>query len=88
MILAAPSPTSLPDLSMLGLQLPSPAYLAGLLVFGIVGYVAFLRGRKLPKPSLKWGGVAMMLYPYVVPQTWLLWLIGVAGTIWFYVDWN
>jgi hypothetical protein len=76
------------DLASLGLELPSPAYLAGLLVFGIVGYIAWRHGRKTQKPALKCAGLAMMLYPYVVPQTWLLWLIGTAGTVWFYFNWN
>jgi len=76
------------DLSSLGIQLPSPIYLLGLIVFGLVGYVAFRRGRKTSKPALKWIGVATMLYPYVVPQTWLLWLIGVAATGWICVEWN
>lgn len=76
------------DLRSLGIPLPSPAYLMGLIVFGLVGYVAFRRGRKTSKPSLKWIGVATMLYPYVVPQTWLLWLIGVAATGWICFEWN
>jgi hypothetical protein len=29
-----------------------------------------------------------MLYPYVVPQTWLLWLIGVAATGWICLEWS
>lgn len=74
--------------SSLGFELPTPAYLAGLLLFGIVGLLAYRRGRKSSKPSLTWGGVAMMLYPYAVPQTWLLWTIGVLGTAWFYFNWN
>jgi hypothetical protein len=71
-----------------GLQLPSPAYLFGLIVFGLVGYVAYRRGRKTGKTSLTWVGVATMLYPYVVPQTWLLWLIGAAATGWIWFEWN
>ena len=76
------------DLAALGLELPTPAYLAGLLVFGIAGYAAFRRGRKVERPALKWAGVAMMLYPYAVSQTWLLWLIGTLGCVWFYFNWN
>jgi hypothetical protein len=78
----------MPDLSPLGLVLPTPAYLAGLLLFGLVGYVAFRRGRKAQRPALKWVGVAVMLYPYAVPQTWLLWLIGALACVWFYFNWN
>ena len=76
------------DLHSLGIELPTPAYLLGLLVFGIVGYVAFRRGRKTGRPPLVWAGVATMLYPYVVPQTWLLWLIGAAATGCIYFYWE
>jgi hypothetical protein len=75
-------------IALLGLALPTPAYLAGLLLFGLVGYVAYRRGRKTERPALKWTGVAVMLYPYAVPQTWLLWLIGAAATVWIYFNWN
>ena len=76
------------DLHSLGLELPSPAYLLGLIVFSLVGYIAFRRGRKNGSPTLMWTGVATMLYPYVVPQTWLLWLIGIAATGWTFFKWN
>jgi hypothetical protein len=76
------------DLQSLGIDLPSPLYLLGLIVFGVVGYVAFRRGGKTARPPLKWVGVATMLYPYVVPQTWLLWLVGVAATGWIWMNWN
>lgn len=71
----------------IGIDLPSPAYLLGLIVFGIVGWIAWRRGRKSGRPSLQWVGLATMLYPYVVPQTWLLWLIGLAATGWIWFDW-
>jgi hypothetical protein len=76
------------DLHSLGMQFPSPAYLLGMIVFGLVGYVAFRRGRKANSPSLTWVGVATMLYPYVVPQAWLLWLIGLAATGWICFHWD
>jgi hypothetical protein len=69
-------------------KFPTPAYLLGLIVFGLVGYVAYRKGRKAEKPSLMWVGIATMLYPYIVPQTWLLWLIGSAATGWIFYDWN
>ena len=78
----------MPDPSAFGFELPTPAYLAGMLLFGLVGYAAYRRGRKTERPALTWGGVAMMLYPYAVPQTWLLWLIGTCASIWFYFQWN
>lgn len=76
------------DLQSLGFQLPTPAYLLGLVVFGIVGYVAYRRGRKTQKTSMTAAGIATMLYPYVVPQTWLLWLIGAAATGWIWFNWD
>lgn len=73
---------------MLGLVLPSPAYLLGAFLFGLVGYVAFRRGRKNAHPELTWTGVALMIYPYGVPQTWLLWLLGTVMCGWIYIRWK
>lgn len=73
---------------MLGLVLPSPAYLLGAFLFGLVGYVAFRRGRKNARPELTWTGVALMIYPYGVPQTWLLWLLGTVMCGWIYIRWK
>ena len=78
----------LKKLEALGLVLPSPAYIAGALLFGILGYVAFRRGRKAASPALTWTGVALMLYPYAVAQTWLLWAVGAVLCGWVYVKWN
>ncbi len=78
----------LQSLSALGLALPSPAYLAGMLLFSLIGYAAFRRGRSSERRALTWTGVALMLYPYAVPQTWLLWLVGIALCGWLYWRWN
>ena len=75
-------------LQTLGLVLPSPAYIAGAILFGVIGYAAFRRGRKSTRPALTWTGVALMLYPYAVPQTWLLWTIGLGLCGWVYVKWD
>jgi hypothetical protein len=65
-------------LQSLGLELPSPAYLVGAVVFGLVGLFAWRRGRKLKRPLTLWLGVALMLYPYAISSTWLLYAVGVA----------
>ena len=78
----------LKNLQSLGLVLPNPAYLLGALVFGLIGYVAFRRGRKTSTAALTWIGVALMIYPYAVSQTWLLWTVGVALCAWLYARWN
>jgi hypothetical protein len=78
----------LTNFSSLGLMLPSPAYIAGSVLFSLIGYVAFRRGRKTETAQLTWLGVVLMVYPYLVPQTWLLWLIGAALCGWLYFRWN
>jgi hypothetical protein len=79
---------NLDSLGALALELPSPAYLSGSLVFGIIGYIVFRRGRKTSTPELTWTGVALMIYPYLVSQTWLLWLLGAAMCGWAYKRWE
>ncbi len=71
-----------------GLDLPSPAYLLGALLFGICGYVVFRRGKTAASSQLRWTGIALMLYPYAVAQTWLLWLLGAALCGWAYRQWE
>ena len=78
----------LKNLEALGFVLPSPAYIAGAIVFGILGLAAFQRGRKTSRSALTWTGAALMIYPYGVPQTWLLWTLGLALSCWVYVKWN
>ena len=76
------------SLSSLGLTLPSPAYLIGSILFGIVGWVAFRRGRKNSAGMLTWAGLALMLFPYAVSVTWMLWTIGAALCGWVYFNWS
>jgi hypothetical protein len=71
-------------LESMGLVLPSPAYLLGAILFGIIGSVAFWRGRKTAQSTLTWVGLALMLYPYVVSPTWALWGVGAVLSAWAY----
>ena len=66
----------LKTLESLGFSLPSPLYILGALVFGIVGYAAYRYGKKASLAIPKWIGVALMLYPYAISTTWLLYAIG------------
>ncbi len=59
-----------------GLTLPSPAYIFGAVMFGLVGYAAFRMGRKQQRVRAVWIGVALMLYPYLISQTWLMYVVG------------
>jgi hypothetical protein len=75
-------------LQMLGIDIPTPAYLAGLLVFGVIGAAAWRHGRKTKQPRPKWLGLALMLYPYATPQTWLLYAVGAGLCVWLYFTWS
>ena len=65
-------------LQALGLELPSIAYIFGAVLFGLIGLVAFRRGRKSGSSATWWLGVALMVYPYAVSRTWLLYVVGIA----------
>jgi len=73
-------------LESFGLTLPTPAYIAGALLFGLLGLAAYRYGKRTERPRSKWLGVALMLYPYVVPQTWLMYVIGVVLCAGVYFD--
>lgn len=68
-----------------GLQLPSPAYLFGAILFGIIGYAAYRYGKKAELPYPKWIGVALMLYPYAISRTWMLYLVGGGLCVLLYI---
>ena len=75
-------------LQSLGLELPSVAYIVGSIVFGIVGLVAWRHGRRARLPKPKWLGLALMLFPYATPQTWLMYLVGVVLCAWLALVWT
>ena len=66
--------------------MPTPAALFGSLVFGVIGLVAFRYGKKSAfiVPTLL--GLGLMIYPWFVSETWMLYVIGSAltGAVWFF----
>jgi len=60
------------------MDFPSPANLFGMLLFGIVGLAAFRYGKKMRSGIPMIIGVALMVYPYFVKPTWLLYAVGFA----------
>lgn len=78
----------LKNLESMGLVLPTPTYIFAAILFGIIGYLSYRRGRKISRPALVWLGITLMLYPYAVSQTWLLCLVGAGLCAWVYVQWN
>ncbi|MEN9974715.1 MAG: hypothetical protein RLZZ282_721 [Verrucomicrobiota bacterium] len=59
--------------------------LAGL-IFGTIGWGAFAYGKRLDLWQPRAIGIALMVYPYVFSNAWLLWGVGVALMVllWFY----
>lgn len=83
-----PRMNELKQLESMGLTLPSPVYLLGAILFGIVGYVAWRRGKVVSRSEFKWVGFTLMAYPYAISETWMLWAVGIALSAWLYAKWN
>lgn len=69
-------------------SLPTPAYLAGSLIFSLIGFAAYRYGKNMGQQQTRWLGVGLMVYPYAISQTWLLYLIGavLCGCLYFFRD--
>lgn len=72
-------------LESLGFTLPTPAYLIGAIVFGVIGYAAYRYGKKNAQAPSKWLGVVLMLFPYAISETWLLYAVGCGLCIGLYL---
>ena len=72
-------------LETMGLTLPTPAYLFGAIFFGIIGFAAYRYGKKLGLTTFRWLSVALMLYPYAIAQTWLLYAVGAGLCVGLYL---
>ena len=69
---------NLQALQSLGISLPSPAYIVGVVLFGLIGIALYRHAKRAGRRRSKWLAIALMLYPYAVSQTWLLYVVGVA----------
>ena len=76
----------LDTLGALGFTWPSPAYIVGAILFGVLGAAAYYYGKHADRPRTRWLGVALMLYPYIVWQTWLLYLVGTCLCVAIWLD--
>jgi hypothetical protein len=68
------------DLASLGLPDFTMAKILAYLIFGMIGLVAFGYGKKnkVMRPLII--GIALMVYPYFISGTFLLYFIGIALT--------
>jgi hypothetical protein len=61
-------------------DLSGPSLIAGL-IFGSIGFVAFIYGKRMNLWKLMFGGIVLMAYPYFVADTIALFALGTAGTV-------
>jgi hypothetical protein len=68
--------------------MPTPAILFAALVFGLIGFVAFNFGRKNALYGPMVTGLALMVFPYFVTQTWAVYLVGsgLCAVLYFWRD--
>ena len=59
-----------------GFTLPSIAYLAGSFAFSILGYAAYRYGKNASRSGPYWIGIALMVYPYFISETWIMYTAG------------
>jgi hypothetical protein len=58
----------------------SSANLIGGLVFGSIGFVAFIYGKRMNLWKIMLCGLALMIFPYFIGDAVILYAIGVFGT--------
>lgn len=67
------------------MTMPTPAVLFAAILFSTIGFLAFRYGKK----EMLWQpmaiGIVLMVYPYFVSQTWLLYVIGCALSAGLYI---
>ena len=60
--------------------MPDPSDLIAMLIFSVIGIIAFKNGKRelnIPRIAL---GLVLMIYPYFVPEGLWLWLTGAGLT--------
>lgn len=70
-VLADPGSTNL-----LMSLLPTPAAMVAGTIFNLIGIWLYYRGRKAGNRKFKWIAIALIVYPLLVAQTWLICLLG------------
>ena len=77
---------NLQALQSFGISLPSPAYIVGAILFGLAGIAAYRYGKRSGRWKSKWLGIALMLYPYAISRTWMLYVVGIALCAGIFID--
>ena len=59
----------------------SAANLIAGLIFGSIGFVAFMYGKRMTLWKMMFGGLALMVYPYFIANTVAVYVVGIAGSV-------
>lgn len=62
--------------SSMGLEMPSPWYIFGAIVFSIIGYGIYRFGKREANLYVRVLGIVLMLFTYVVSSPFYVFLIG------------
>ena len=57
------------------------ANLIGGLIFGSIGFVAFVYGRRMRMWKPMFYGLALMIFPYFVSNSGAMWAVGLSGLV-------
>ncbi len=57
-----------------------PANLIGGFIFGSIGFVAFVYGKRMNLSKIMFCGLALMIFPYFISDNLSIYLIGAVGT--------
>ena len=71
--------TGMPDMSSM-FQM-SAANLIGGFVFGSIGFVAFVYGKRMNLWKTMFCGLALMIFPYFISSTVAVFVIGTCGSV-------
>ena len=55
--------------------------LIGGFIFGSIGFVAFIYGKRMQLWKMMLCGLALMVFPYFVENMSILYSVGIAGTV-------
>jgi hypothetical protein len=58
----------------------SGANMIGGFLFGSIGFVAFIYGKRMNLWKIMFGGLALMIFPYFVADTVIMYAIGLLGS--------
>ncbi len=68
--------------------MPEPSDLLAMLIFSVIGIVAFRAAKREAQPVRLVISMVLMVYPYFVPSGLWLWVVGIGltGGLFFFKD--